>query len=320
MSESAFVRPANEYRHRAVAALAGGQVLQRPNGRAAVVNQLNAVAINDGVNLVDDGVRLVTKKSGEVWLDGAPIWWDHSANAATCVPPLVAGDKDFYLGTSDGDVATSTTSANVALNVEPRYIINYKQNGGDVAVVKTAGTPDIVQRGGSLDAFFSTTAEAQKLDWLSMRSFPLNSKWIIEGVVEIVTNGDANAPDLNIGAASDTHASNADTIAESAFFHFDPGNDLNIYAECDDGTNETAATDTTLDWAVGTPVHFAIDGRDPSSLKYYINGVRVLSGTTFNISAATGPLKALFHLEKTADDTPGRVMLHDLTVRLCAVE
>ena len=93
------------------------------------------------------------------------------------------------------------------------------------------------------------------------------------------------------------------------------GADLNIDAESDDGTTEVAATDTTVDFAVGTPVFLQIDGRNPASLKFYVNGVRVLESTTFNISAATGPLKALFHLEKSSNDSPGNVQLDVLRVR-----
>jgi hypothetical protein len=59
-----------------------------------------------------------------------------------------------------------------------------------------------------------------------------------------------------------------------------------------------------------------IDGRDESDIQIYINGVLVLGGTTLTLSAATGPLKALFHLEKTANDSPGVVQLDQLKVRI----
>jgi hypothetical protein len=60
-----------------------------------------------------------------------------------------------------------------------------------------------------------------------------------------------------------------------------------------------------------------LGGRDPSNVKFYINGAEVLSGTANlgNISAATGPLKALFHLEKSSNDSPGVVQLDMLRVR-----
>lgn len=314
MSDAVLVQEGAAMNHTAVAAVTGGQVISLPDGRAAIIPVDVAAAAQGGAQT--EGVYNVTKAASQVWLDGDPIWWDHSANAATCIPPLVAGDKDFYLGTAVGDVAAATTTGRVNLNVHPEYIIDYHRDGGDTAVVLTAGTPYIYNRGGSMEAGFSLTAEAQKLDWLSKRSFPLGSNWILDFVVEVVTNADADVGDLNIGVANATHASDADAITESAFVHFDMGADLNIDAESDDGTTEVAATDTTLDWAVGTPLHGKIDGRDPTDLHFYINGVEVLAATAFDISAAVGPLKALFHLEKSANDSPGVVQLDMLRVRI----
>jgi predicted RecA/RadA family phage recombinase len=295
------------------AAITGGEVVQLRDGLAAVIPVDVASGEKGGAQC--EGIYRVAKTTSQVWLDGTEIWWDHSANKATCVPPLVAGDRDFFLGSAVGDAASAATEGYVNLNAKPSYEIELQRSGGDTAVVLTAGTPYIYSRGGSLDAAFSLTAEAQKLDWLSKRSFVLGSNWILDAVVEVVANADADVADLSVGVANATHASDADAITESAFFHFDMGANLNIYAESDDGTNETAATDTTVDWAVGTPVLLQIDGRDPSSLKYYVNGVQVLAATTFNISAATGPLKALFHLEKSANDSPGNVQLDVLRVR-----
>lgn len=314
-AESVTVGEANEYVDTATATIAGGEVQQMNNGRAAYRTGVRSLESGDAVAFDDRGNREVEKKSGEVWLDGDEIFWDHSANAATCVPPLVAGDRDFFLGSADGDYASTVTRANVRLNVRPEYIIDKNRDGGDTAVVLTAGTPYIYNRGGTTEAGFSATAEAQKLDWLSKRSFALGSKWILDAIVEIPTNADADVADLNVGVANATHASDADSITESAFFHFDMGADLNLDAESDDGTTEVAATDTNVDWAVGTPVHLKIDGRDPSDLHFYVNGVEVLAATAFNISAATGPLKALFHLEKSANDSPGVVQLDSLRVR-----
>lgn len=294
------------------AAITGGEVVQLRDGLAAVIPV--DVVSGEKAGAQCEGIFRVEKTTGQVWLDGGEIWWDHSANKATCIPPL-AGDRDFYLGSAVGDAASAATEGYVNLNVKPAYEIDLHRSGGDTAVVLTAGTPYIYSRGGSLDAAFSATAEAQKLDWLSKRSFALGSNWILDAVVEVVTNADADVADLSVGVANGTNASDADSITESAFFHFDLGADLNIDAESDDGTNETAATDTTVDFAVGTPVFLQIDGRDPASLKFYINGVRVLSSTTFNISAATGPLKALFHLEKSSNDSPGNVQLDVLRVR-----
>lgn len=302
-----------------VAAIVAGQVLQTADGRAGIVPA--PIVAGEMASAVTAGIFKVPKAgSSQVWIDGAPLWWDHSANVATCVPPIgaSAGDKDFFLGCAYGDAAAADTEGSVNLNVYPSYIYDVHNDGGDTAVVLTAGTPYIYSRGGTIEAGFSTTAEAQKLDILSKRSFPLDSNWVLEAVVEVVTNADADVADLSIGVANATHASDADSITESAFFHFDMGADLDLDAESDDGTTEVAATDTTINWAVGTPLHLCLDGRDPSNVKYYVNGVEVLAATSNlgNIAAATGPLKALFHLEKSSNDSPGVVQLDMLRVRI----
>lgn len=306
----------------AVAAVTGGTVVQLPDGRAGVV-PTDVAAAGIGSAAVE-GIFTVTKAADQVWIDGARIWWDHSANAATCVPPLTTGDKDFYLGTTVGDVAAATTTGRVNLNVRPAYIFDVHRDLFDHTLVKTVvGSttiviPDMIARGGTIDAYFGLTAEAQKMDILSKRSFPLSSNPILECVVNVVTTCDADVGDLSIGFANASHASDADAITESVFFHFDLGADLNIDAESDDGTTEVAATDTTIDFAEGTPVYLCIDGRDPSNMKFYINGAEVLAATANlgNIAVATGPLKALFHLEKSSNDSPGRVLISELQVRL----
>lgn len=316
MADASYVRSDSETRVTLAAAASAGEVRQLANGQAGVMQGLNAGSTGDTRSFKTEGQYVVTKTASQVWIDGAPIWWDHSANAATCVPPL--SDRDFYLGTAVGDATSAATEGTVNLNEKPEYIIDLHRDGGDSVPVLTAGTPYIFNRGGGLVAGFSATAEAQKLDWLSKRSFPVASNWVLEAVVEVVTNADADVADLSIGVANGTNASDADSITESAFFHLDMGGSLNILAESDDGTTEVAATDTTIDWAVGTPVHLVLDGRDETNVKYYVNGVEVLSGTANlgDIQLATGPLKALFHLEKSANDSPGVVRLDHLAVRI----
>jgi len=297
----------------AAAAVLCGDVWQLPDGRAGVRQGLNAIAANESAAFATEGQFLVPKTASMAFLDGQRVYWDHSANKAH---NRALSDRDFFLGTIVGDAAAADTTCVVNLNVSGRPIIDLHDGPFAHVPVLTAGTPILHQVGGTARAAFSLTAEAQKLDLLSVRSFPFDAPWILEALAEVATNADADVADLSIGVANGTHASDADAITESAFFHFDLGADLNIDAESDDGTTEVNATDTTVDFAVGTPVLLQIDGRDPANLKYYINGVRVLSATTFDISAATGPLKALFHLEKSANDSPGVVLLHDLAVRL----
>jgi hypothetical protein len=284
-------------------------VLQLNDGRAGVYSAADGLDAGDKATLRSDGKYLVAKRAGEVWVKGGPLWWDRSAGVATCLEPVGAGDRDFYLGAACADAASADTTGRADINVLPSWIIDSTRDVGATALVLTAGTPDLVGRGGMMHARFSATAEAQKVDWLSGRSFAKDSNWVLEALVNVVETCDADVGDLSVGVANATHASDADSITESAFFHFDLGADLNIDAESDDGTTEVAATDTTIDFAVGTPVRLTLDGRDPSNVKYYVDGVEVLAATANlgNIAAAAGPLFALYHLEMSSNDSPGQV-------------
>lgn len=320
MAEANLYQEGTKLNHTAVAAVAGGTVIQLPDGRAGV--NPSALAAGDIGGFNTEGVYTVDKTASVVFLDGCELYWDHSANAAILRPADGGSDKDFYLGTCVGDAASSATTCRVALNVRPSYIIDLTRDAFVHVPVLTAGTPSLTMVGGAARMAFSATAEAQKLDLLSRRSFPLASNWIADFVVNVDTTCDADVGDLSIGVANGTHASDADSITESAFFHFDLGADLNIDAESDDGTTEVGATDTTIDFVVGTPIRLTLDGRDHTNVKYYINGVERLSATANlgDIQLATGPLKLLCHLEKSSNDSPGIVEILEASVRIIGNE
>lgn len=302
----------------ASAARTAAEVAQAPDGRAGVY----PVAADSGAraSLETEGVFRVLKTADIVMLAGQEIYWDHSAGTATY---WATNDKDFYLGVVQKDAAGSDTTVDVKLNDRAACVFSAGAAGPEGAartvVVLTAGTPSFLRSGSSHIGKFSLTAEAQKLDLLSLRSVPVASKWVWQGVGTVIADADADVGDLSFGMADGTHASDADTITTSAFFHINmSGADLKIYGESDNAAAEVAATDTTKVFAVGTPFHLMIDGRsgDGSGLKYYVNGIRVLSGTAFTVAGAAGPLKALFHLEKSANDSPGEVALDDMRLWL----
>lgn len=310
MSDALYQRPANERRNIAVAAVAAGEIHQLANGRAGVLTGQKAAAIGDPINFTDTGVFKVTKAASQVWIDGDPIWWDHSANAATCLEPVGAGDRDFYLGTAVDDALSADTVGYVNLNVKPEWIIDSSRDNGDTVIVKTVvgsttvEVPNVVQRGGMLAMNFGTTAEAQKVDWLSDRSFPTTANWVCEILFELVTAADNSAVDVDVGVATGTHATDFEAVTAFAAFHLD-GDDLNIDAHSDDNTTDVGPTDTTIDIAAGTPVRLKLDGRT-TDVKYYVEGAEVLSGTanlgTMTYTAAA--IKAIIHAEKTSDDSP----------------
>ena len=302
----------------AAAAYTAGQVIQLASGLAAV--PANDIASGDLGGFQTCGTHRVAKTASVVIVDGQPVYWDHSANTATYAP---ASDRDFFIGCAADDAASAATTVDVLLNVKPTYKIELGRFGIEheflTVVVKTVvgsitvEVPSLTMQGGAAKMIFGATAEAQKVDLLSQQGFAVGSNWIVEGGFNLIDDGDATAIDFSIGVASGTHATDADAIAESVFLHTD-GNTVDIFSESDDGTTEVAAEDTTVNYALGTPVHFVIDGRSPAGVLIYINGVARGTGP-YVLSAATGPLKLLAHLEKTSDDTTADYRINYLRVR-----
>lgn len=317
MSEAIYLRDECEFRKTAAAAIVAGEVHQNSNGRAMVYTGLAPAVSGDRTNWREEGIFTVPKTVGVVITDGQEVFWDHSANSATF---KTANDRDFFLGSAVGDAASADTTIAVNINVKPRYLIDLQADPFLTTVVKTVvgsttvEIPHVEAHGGAQHLILGTTAEAQKVDLLSEQAFAVGSKWIAEFVCNVLTNSDNAAGDFSLGLANATHASDADAIAESCFIHTN-GADLNLYAESDDGTTEVNATDTTVDFVVGTPFHVVIDGRNLADLQIYIDGVLILGSTVFKLDAATGPLKLLAHLEKTADDSPGTYAINRMRVR-----
>lgn len=299
------------------AALEGGQVIQLPSGRAGVVlRDKAATSTASPASVATEGIFSVPKAATHAFLQGGEAWWDHSANVAYI---RRGNDRDFYLGTVVSDVTTETaTSVLVNLNVRQVASVDALEEFDSVATgtqVIGGFTEARMQGSECAELLLTATSEAQCVDILSAYSFSKSAKAIVEARVNLVANGSGSTVDFNIGAASASSTTDADAIAESAFAHVDGGSTA-ILAECDDGTNETAATDTTKTFTAGTQFDVWIDMRDLTSVKYYIDGQRVLSGTTFNVSAATGPFKLLAHVEKTTGTaTAGPIKVQRLRAR-----
>jgi len=323
MSDASYLRNLSGYPQTAAAAAAAGEVWQLPDGRAGVFTSLNAAAANDSVNhSPQPAAYVMTKASGFVALAGGRAYWDHSANAVTYKK---VNDRDFYLGRFGADAASADTTCVVILNIDPKYDIDMLADGALVVPTGTAaaggfGYPQLY--GGVPGLRLTATSEAQCVDMLSVDRFALGSNWIAEFVVRFGANGSTSDVDIVVGVANGTSTSDPDAITESAFFSVDGGS-TNINAESDDGTTEVAATDTTIDLTAGSAVanrvEFWLDGRDPSNVKYYVNGSEVLSATANlgNIAAATGPLGLLVLAEKVSGTaTAGPIYVDRACVRL----
>lgn len=297
------------------AGYSAGEVLQLTDGRAGYVAGLRALTSGDEAGIQVKGRVTVTKTASVVILKGGRVYWDRSAGSAT---PLrgITGDN-FYLGVAAEDAASADTTVDVDLNVKPEYFFDMHVDAMDHVAVGTVSQKSI---GGQQYLAFTTASEAEKLDLLSVKSVPVTIPFVFEAIWRVQTAADADVGDFNIGVANDTHASDADSITESCFFHNDSGADLNLDAESDDGTTEVAATDTTVDIVAGTDVEVWIDARDLTDIQMYVNGVLVLPSTVFKLDKATGPLKALAHWEKSSNDTAGEVRVTHMAIRTFDVE
>ncbi len=302
MAEASLYNEGMQVDYTPDAAITGGEVLQIPDGRAGVM-PVDVASGALGAAQVS-GIYALTKTSGFVALSGGRAYWDHSANAVTF---RKVNDRDFYLGRFVADATSAATTCYVALNVDPPYDIDMLRDGALSVATGTAaaggfGLP--TRYGGSIGLSLTATSEAQCVDLLSVDRFALGANWIAEFIVRIGANGSSSAVDISLGVANGTSTTDADAITESVFFHIDGGSTA-INAESDDGTTEVAATDTTTTFTAGSAVanrvELWLDGRDPSNVKYYVDGVEVLSATANlgNIAVAAGPLGLLAHVEKT---------------------
>ena len=144
-----------------------------------------------------------------------------------------------------------------------------------------------------------STSEAQESGFTfgDQRPFVLNQGLIFEARVALQTLPTL-VSEAVCGLAGDKNAA-ADSVAESIWFKAD-GNGV-IVVENDDtsNTNDDIATGTTL--TAGTFAIFRIDCTLIADCKFYINGARVASGTTFDMSqVAALKLQPYFHIAKAS--------------------
>jgi predicted RecA/RadA family phage recombinase len=292
------------------------EIRQLSDGRAGVLDQSVGAAPAESAEFATSGQYVVTKASGIVILDGGRVYWDHSANQATY---FRSNDRDFYIGRAVGDAATGDTTVTVNLNVDARDDLDIASDPFDTVIVGTQalGGLGLYRRGSAHQMILSSVNEAQKVDMLSTDGFSPNANAIVDIALRVVS-ATGTAPDFNIGIANGTNATDADNITESVFIHLDAGSTL-VRAESDDGTTEIASSSTGINYTAGAGLGARyeawIDCRDPANVKIYVNGTQVLTGSTFKIDAAAGPLRLLAHLEKTASTDTAEVIVDWLRAR-----
>mgnify|MGYP007071574186 CR=1 FL=1 len=317
MAEAIFIQEGQMLDFTPAADVAAGQVVQLPDGRAAVAPVPIAAGIKGAVAI--SGRHKVLKTASINLLAGGRVFWDHSANTATF---RTVNDRDFYMGTVAEDSLAAATTVLVDLNVHQRNAID-ALNGPSLSVATGTsaaggfGLPRVY--GGALGLVLTGTSEVQCVDVLSVDRVAVASNPILEAQIRLGVNGSGSASDFNIGLASATSTSDADAVAEHCFFHLD-GNALDLFAQSKDGTTTVSAVDTTVNVTAGSAVanrvELWIDARDPSDVQLYVDGVNVLPSSVFRLDNATGPLGALAHYEKsTGTETGGPVYVDRLVIR-----
>ena len=315
MPEAVFVRDFDQTRITAAGAIGAGELIQLANGQAGYYDSGTAASSGDGIVFrTRDNVTLA-KATGVKLLDGGRAYWDHSANNITFKP---VNDRDFYAGTIVGDSESGDSVCTVNLNAQQENIIDLTRDAWDTVLTGTqavGGFGEWKLRGGARKTNITATNEAQKTDLLSQRGFSKDANAIIEFIFNVIDDGAGTVVDVSMGVANATHATDADSITESIFIHLN-ANDVNIYAESDDGSTEVAATDTTVDYTASTPVEVWMDMRNPADVQIYLDGVLVLGASTFNVNAATGPFKGLIHVEKTSSTDAYELDINRFVARL----
>jgi len=143
------------------------------------------------------------------------------------------------------------------------------------------------------------TSEAQEtgLTWGDQRPFVLNQGLVFECRLALQT-----LPTLLSeavwGLAGDKNAV-ADTVAEGIWFKAD--GDGVIVAETDDATTNNDDKSTGVTVTAGLYKVYRIDCTVTTDIKFYINGVRVATGTTFDASGVpTLALQPYIHSAKAS--------------------
>jgi hypothetical protein len=180
-----------------------------------------------------------------------------------------------------------------------------------LAFLDTAGGAETVSAdgaSGALSLALDATSEAQLagVSCGDQRTWILNQNLVFEARFKLSvlpTSGTI----FNIGLMGD-HNATADTVAENIWVRAEGSGALT--AESDDTAADnndiaTGVTLTTSDWCV-----VRIDCSNIDDVKFYLNGERVASGTTFDMGTTAGlKLQPVVRLNKASGTSVGTVLV-----------
>ena len=241
MPEASYLQAGDAISFTTVAALSAGEVIQVPDGRAAVaVTDYIAGAIAVGSV---SGIHRMSKTDLQIYVPGQRMYWDASASKVTAIPPITAAD--YFVGCCVADAAAADTEVEVDLNHDWEGSIDQRTATFAQLPVLTAGDPRSVKLGGGDRFTIDATSEAQKIDALSHKAVALASDWIFCAEVTIDAAAGA-ATDISIGMADGTDATDFQSVASFCTIHVDGGS-TNILVQSDDGADDVAPVDSNID-------------------------------------------------------------------------
>ncbi len=293
----------------------GGEVFQMPNGLAGVNKRGRSGAIaGQTVQFETAGLQNIPK-AAVVLLDGQEVYWDRSASVCTYCR---LDDRDFFLGTVRGQAAVNDTYATISLNEKAQYTHDLLRDPFEVSPVGTlSGTGFNLYLRNSLRIALDATSEVQKMDPQSVDGFSVLSKGYIEGSFRVLAHGAASNPHVSIGYGDGTTATDAlsSTIANYLFLRLDGNSDV-ISVEGSEFSKTSTGVSCTVGNRATNRVYFTFDIRNRSNILVYINGLRVLSGSTIALDNATsGTNYLLFHVMKPISVTVYDIVLDSLRTR-----
>jgi hypothetical protein len=213
----------------------------------------------------------------------------------------MAGIQDFQHWHDDfnGTVATLPTSADPAT----AWLVDDTSSAGTPTY--TTGTSEAILT-------LASTAEVENvcLHFGDALDFDIDLIQSIEFRAKVTATLDsATTIVMGLGSARND---DPDAIVANAFFKLAGSNA--VVCESDDGTtdNDDKATGVSLS---STYKRFLIDFTGgKSNVKFYIDGARVASSTTFDMSGYSAGLQPIFQIQKTSDTNTDALTLDYVSV------
>jgi len=175
----------------------------------------------------------------------------------------------------------------------------------DIADTSSAGTPTYTVGGTNGEATLAFDSQSEIQNVCLFQSDVLN--WDIDQLIHVefrvkVTAAAGGVLDsaTSVAFGMATARNDAiDSIASHASFRAIGSNA--IVCETDDAVTDKDDIATGVSFVSGTYKRFVIDFQDTADVKFIIDGARVASSTTFDMSGFTTGLQPYLQLQKTAD-------------------